>query len=223
MDSALLQSVHEIVSRIVSYRYKRSIVGAEYQDFYQEGMLAALKILPNYDPALSKLNTFLSIRVNGAISDLMRTLDPITRNARNKLKDIRQKQEEHAVRHSEVLPLNNIPGIEEASSALIQHFDINKPCGEGLTLEGFVSGDSLNPEDVHFNSSVMESLFCALEKLPAKSRNCVLMWFQGMNLREVGSLYGVSESRISQIITGALPKIRGSLNKGVSYVVQTGL
>lgn len=55
-----------------------------YEDFYQAGMLAALKHLNKYNPARANLSTFLYPRVYKGIKDLLRAIDHSTRRARNR-------------------------------------------------------------------------------------------------------------------------------------------
>lgn len=188
----LILSIDPVVqgyARKVS-RYHSAI---EYDDVLQDGRIGAMRAAESWDPSYD--NTFLTYamhRVRGEIQDGLRRRDVMSRSMR---RDLDQDD----------------PRWVQAS--------LDAPVGEGLT---FTLGDLLvaqepTPEDVVADASYFQwqstEAQIAMMFLSAYERDVVRDYYwRGLCMREIGNEMGVTESRVCQMLNGALAKLERTLS-----------
>ena len=70
-----------------------------------------------------------------------------------------------------------------------------------------------NPEAKLSKQQLMSSVTDAIAELPERERNIISLYYvEEMNLKEIGAILDVSESRISQILSQTVKRLRGNLN-----------
>lgn len=194
----------------------------EYDDLVSYGIFGLIDAIDKFDYGKGiKFETYASLRIRGAILDQIRKLDWIPRSVRQK-----QKAIDAAIKKLET---------EKGSSYTDE--DIAKELGitedeyvnwQGQTnisnissLEDFLeqgnevrsSGNPaymrIEPENVIMEKEMKKSLVEALDSLTEKERNVVLLYYyEELTLKEISRAMSVSESRVSQLHSKALKKMK---------------
>jgi RNA polymerase sigma factor FliA len=205
----------------------------EMRDLINAGVLGLLDAVDKFEPERQvKFKTYAEVRIRGAILDSLRNLDWAPRSLRKKSKDLERTFAELSQK------LGRPATDEEVSEALgedIEGYHALVDQLHGLTLGSFEnlteSEDSENyinyyPDDgtndpyAKFETSELTSLLAeAIEELPEKERLVLsLYYYEEFTMKEIGTLLGVNESRVSQLHTKATLKLRSKLGKVVPDV-----
>ncbi len=197
----------------------------EYEDLCSYGIFGLIDAIDKFDPRKGiKFETYASLRIRGAILDQIRKNDWIPRTIRQ-----RQRQIEAAMRDIETE--QGRPATDEELAAALGITDdelldwqSQMKLTNVVSLNEFmesgseVAGDSSmgahfkSPEEVIGNAELKEMLMGALELLTEKERSVILFYYyEELTLKEIANILGVSESRISQLHTRALEKMRTRL------------
>ena len=200
------KEVHKVIRDLVVYRFQRIppfIV--DFDDLYQEAMLAAYKIMDNYDPE-KNLRTFLWLRVNGAITDYLRATDSLTRATRTALKTLITRQEQEAHRLYAYMPLDYFANTREKVLLDYSKFEIISLEDKMQdTFEGTTGGYILPSKDGNLEKLLHEGfMICQMERrlkrFSIRERNIFIMYYyQEMTLINIGKIYKISEGRVSQL------------------------
>ena len=199
----------------------------EYDDLVGYGIFGLIDAIDKFDYGKGiKFETYASLRIRGSILDQIRKMDWIPRSVRQK-----QKQMESA-----------ITKLEKEKGANIKDKDIAQELGisleeyrnwEGLTnisniasLDEFMEQGAesgvkefrntayIEPEDAVDREEIKKMLMAALELLTEKERKVVLLYYyEDLTLKEVAQVLEVSESRISQLHSKALEKMKKHLGR----------
>ncbi|MCR4641449.1 MAG: FliA/WhiG family RNA polymerase sigma factor [Lachnospiraceae bacterium] len=197
----------------------------EYEDLCSYGIFGLIDAIDKFDPRKGiKFETYASLRIRGAILDQIRKNDWIPRTIRQ-----RQRQLEAAMRDIETE--QGRPATDEELAAALGISDdelldwqSQMKLTNVVSLNEFmesgseVAGDSSmgahfqSPEEVMGNTELKEMLMEALDLLTEKERSVILFYYyEELTLKEIAGILGVSESRISQLHTRALEKMRTRL------------
>lgn len=196
------------------------------EDLESYGVIGLLQALDRYQPEKGlRFETFALSRIRGAALDYLRSLDPLTRRERRGWKEVMaayQKLEGEKGREptlSEIAEELEVSVeevtwiIERGKSAFFFSLDEEKEEGEKL-LDG-VKEERLmfNPEALLEKEELLDYLGKAIEELPERERlSITLYYFEGLTLKEIGAILEVKESRVSQIISRALLKLKAKLS-----------
>lgn len=211
--------VKHVVNRMWGiYSYRKQM-----EDMISCGVLGLIDAIDRYDPSRGvKFETYAYFRIRGEIIDQIRKSDWIPKNIRLQTKKIEQTM---AILEDK---LGRQPSEQEIADRLcIKLEDFHRILGQIHTytvisldehLSDAVSTSVLladtteSPERSAGNNEMKEVLTKAIETLPEKEKTVVsLYYFEEMNLKEIGAVLGVSESRISQIHTKALMRMKNRL------------
>jgi RNA polymerase sigma factor for flagellar operon FliA len=205
----------------------------EMRDLINAGVLGLLDAIDKFEPERGvKFKTYAEVRIRGAILDSLRNLDWAPRSLRKKSKDLERTYADLSQK------LGRPATDEEVSEALgenIENYHALVDQLHGLTLGSFEnlsdSEDSDNyinyyPDDgtndpyVKFESNELTSLLAeAIDELPEKERLVLsLYYYEEFTMKEIGTLLGVNESRVSQLHTKATLKLRSKLGKALPDV-----
>lgn len=206
----------------------------EYDDLVSYGIFGLIDAIDKYDYEKGiKFETYASLRIRGAILDQIRKMDWIPRSVRQK-----QKQMDAAVAKIEAEE-NRIATDEEIAKelqiSLDEYFNwqgqtkitniasIDEYVEQGIEVKAFDAGKSMHtePERVYEQEEVKELLADSLEVLTEKERMVVVLYYyEELTLKEISRVLEVSESRISQLHTRALQKMKKVL--GIHYEILMG-
>ncbi|MGR9115078.1 MAG: RNA polymerase sigma factor FliA [Gammaproteobacteria bacterium] len=195
----------------------------QVEDLIQSGMLGLLEAIKNFDANQgASFETYAGIRIRGAMLDDVRRSDwtprSVHRKARMVADAIRQVESKtgHDAKDSEVAELLGI-SIEEYGQILQDTLSCRTLSVEELTQEGdhffqdiqqTIDGPLNDLSHRNFNKALAE----AIKNLPERERLVVSLYYvEELNLREIGLVLEISESRVSQISSQAMLRLRARL------------
>ncbi len=233
------QDLHdEIVKKylyLVKYVAGRVAIGlppnVEFNDLVSYGILGLFDAITKYDVSQgNKFETYAVSRIRGSIMDELRKLDWAPRLLRKKAREIDKKCKEleekngrmatdEEVAHSLKISteeLNSIYSDLNSTTFLSldevwQNDDGNKPISRLQTIE-----DSLITNQFTYvhQSEVRDLLASSINELPEKEKLVVVLYYyENLTLREIGEILDVSESRVCQIHTKVITRLRSHLMK----------
>jgi len=199
-------------------------------DFYSVGVMGLLHAATTFDPARgASFKTFAYTAIRGAILDEVRRHDPVPRNRRDRLRKMeRAASQLHADldREPSIGELAEFMGcaakdLEDDLQALhtCRTLSLDEVRGndeDGGSLAGQVPAVGLNdPSDFADQRESVERMTKAIAELPEMDRNVVVLYYhEQLYLKEIGEILGVTESRISQILSRAIERLRLKLRVG---------
>ncbi|MEG6611678.1 FliA/WhiG family RNA polymerase sigma factor [Pseudoclostridium thermosuccinogenes] len=197
----------------------------EYDDLVGFGIFGLIDAIEKFDVKKGvKFETYASLRIRGSIIDSMRELDWVPRSLRQKSKEMEKVYAElenelgRSATDQEVADrlgittdelskrLNdvNVSSMVSLEEFLEQNYEI------GVDVPN-VNKDDL-PEDYIEAAELSEILGNAIDKLPEKEKMVVsLYYFEELTLKEISAIMKVSESRVSQLHTKAILRLKGKL------------
>lgn len=216
---------------LVSYHVQRIGAGlpknVSRDDLTSLGMAGLFDALNKFDITRDlKFDTYASFRVRGAIIDGLRKEDWLPRSAREKAKklDVQvEALEQKLMRHvtpEELAEHMNLP-VEDVYQSVQEHFFANilsineQQENEESDGKSFVIRDDVTktPEQVVVKSELIQDLMENIQKLNEKEQLVLSLFYtEEMTLTEIGEMLDLSTSRISQIHSKALFKLRKLLS-----------
>jgi RNA polymerase sigma factor for flagellar operon FliA len=201
----------------------------EIDDLVSAGVVGLIDAIGKYDPGRdTKFETYAVSRIRGAIVDDLRSLDWVPRSVRRKARMVEEAYSQlenelgRAATDTEVSKKLNMSisdfrtTVEEIVSAGLLSLDdfVGNQDGERTTriIDLVCSKDDASPSAPVEIEEMRDMLAGAILNLPDKERTVVaLYYYEEMTLKEIGRTLGVSESRVSQIHTKAMLRLRGRL------------
>lgn len=220
--SQLIEQHAPLVKKIALHLLARLPASVQLDDLIQAGMIGLLEAAQRYSSAKgATFETYAGIRIRGAMVDEIRKGDwvprSVHRNARRVSQAIKavedrlgREAQDHEVADELGIDLSEYHGIlADASSGRLFSLDELNESGE-LPIEE--AGTSDNPLEGLASDSFRRSLAAAIEALPEREKLVLSLYYQEeLNLKEIGAVLGVSESRVSQIHSQAALRLRGRL------------
>lgn len=219
---------------LVTYHVQRIGAGVpknvSRDDLYSLGMMGLFDALNKFDINRDlKFDTYASFRVRGAIIDGLRKEDWLPRSAREKAKKMEvqiEQLEQQLMRHvtpEEIAEHMKLP-VEEVYQTVHEHFFSNvlsineQQDQEEMDGKAFVIRDDYTrtPEQELVHSELLDDLAENIEKLNEKEQLVLSLFYtEELTLTEIGEMLELSTSRISQIHSKALFKLRKLLSSEV--------
>lgn len=203
--------------------------GFETDDLVQSGMIGLLEAIERFDPKKGvKFKTFAEFRIRGAMLDELRARDWIPRSVRDnssKLEDafseLRSQNIDHPTdkqlaRQLGIKPREFPEFLEKAKPIPLLSLDsLGKvdPSDTSMNILDTLSDpDQEDPVESILGNEAKELMLSALEKLPEKEKLVLSLYYvEDLNLKEIGAVMDVSESRVSQMRTKAIAMLRSYL------------
>ncbi|MDD4584019.1 MAG: FliA/WhiG family RNA polymerase sigma factor, partial [Eubacteriales bacterium] len=182
--------------------------------------IALIDAVEKFDPYLgNKFETFASLKIKGAIIDFLRKQDWVPRGQRNLSKELDQVYGELYATNG--CPPSNVQIAEKMGISLPQLEKILQQRHNSILLsyeetihEHIMVSDKGCPESELLNRELKEMLIEAIEQLNEKERLVVsLYYYEGLKLREIAEILGVTESRVSQIHSASMIKMKYMVNR----------
>jgi RNA polymerase sigma factor for flagellar operon FliA len=217
-----------LVKRIAYHLMARMPPMVLVDDLIQAGMIGLLDASRNYDPTQgASFETYAGIRIRGAMLDELRRNDWAPKSVHRKVREVTEaiRRIENATgrdaRDQEVMKEMGLTQdeyykiLQEASMFRMTNLE-DVGVDEEAISEGL--GDPQNtPLDDLQDNDFRSSLSRAIAALPERERLIVTLYYDNeLNLREIGSVLGVSESRTSQLLSQALLRLRARMKTWVS-------
>lgn len=212
-----------LVARRIHERLSRSAT-VQIDDMVAWGAIGLLEAFERYDASKGvRFSTYAEHRIRGTIYDALRARDTSTRRRRDLAKRIeaarqrllRSKQREpvpEEVAHELGIDLERYwSAIDATKQITVVSYDT--PDEEGRPLMDVLSDPgAASAEQRVLADQVRAELRKAIQELPERQRHCLMMYYdREMSLAEIGAVYSVSVSRISQILTEARSRLRRRL------------
>lgn len=197
----------------------------EYDDLVSYGVFGLIDAIDkfDYDKGI-KFETYASLRIRGSILDQIRKMDWIPRSVRQKQKQIEQaiskleKEKGAYVKDKDIaeelgISLDEYRSWEGSTNITnIASLDEFMEQGSESGVREFRNTTYMEPEQVVDRDEVKKMLMESLEQLTEKEKKVILLYYyEDLTLKEVASILEVSESRISQLHSKALEKMKKRL------------
>ncbi len=206
-----------LVKRVALHLKVRVPAFMELNELIQAGMIGLLEAAKSYDPSRGvEFENYAHTRVKGAMIDEVRRMSALPRSAVAIIKTHNEASKELEGK------LGRTPSQTELASHLGKEVDsLQRERGvarqfETVSMEvleeevlSIPSGKESQPHEVVEQSEFMEVLIEAIDKLPERDKLVMSLYYvEELNLKEIGEVVGVSESRISQILSSNVKNLR---------------
>lgn len=192
------------------------------------GAIGLLEAFDRFDATMGiKFSTFAEYRIRGAMVDALRTHDAFSRRRRQlarrldatrcKLRD-KTGLEPDAAAMAKDLEMT-IEEFHKANEKVreISHVPLMSPNDEGRPLLEIIEGDARDAGEIMQIDQIKTLLSNAIGELPERERHCVMMYYgKQMSGAEVAAVFGVTVSRVSQILSAARKRLRKKLEAHIS-------
>lgn len=202
------------------------------EDLINTGVLGLIDAINKYDPSKGvKLSTYAEIRIRGQIIDSLRKLDWVPRNVRQKARHI----------EAAILEVEQKLGREATPEEIAEYLGMDveeyMKYAEKISNSGLISIDTTVGSDEDANTKLWQIISInddtpdkyveeeelkkiisdIISKLNERERLVItLYYYEELSMKEIGEVLGLTESRISQIHTKTMMKIKSMIKKYIS-------
>ena len=205
----------------------------EYDDLVGYGVFGLIDAIDKFRPDKEvKFETYASLRIRGAVLDQIRKMDWIPRTVRQKQKKIDavireiETQKSGAATDEEIAAALGISDDEytewQQQLMVTNVVSLNEFSDQGIEapIDRSQKPHFETPEEVTLQAELKEQLAQSLEVLTEKERKVVLLYYyEELTLKEISDILQVSESRVSQLHTKALAKMKKKLGKYMDVLI----
>lgn len=232
LDREALFNQHvPLVRRIAHHMIAKLPPNVELDDLIQVGLIGLNEALSRYEVTQGvQFETFATQRIRGAMLDELRENDWMSRSSRKSQKDI-----EHAVRRAEQrlgrcpleseiadelemslsdyqMLLGKVRGAQLVYLEDIGHSD-DDGAGENF-LDRHMVDELADPVTLLRDQRIRSALVAAIQQLPEREQYIMGMYYeQDMNLKEIAAVLGVTESRVCQLHSQAIARLRTKMRE----------
>ena len=224
--SALVAKYAPLVKLLAGRMAMRLPSSVSVDDLVSAGSVGLLDAIEKFDPAKDvQLKTYAEFRIRGAILDELRSMDRLPRSARKMARQIEQTTV--AVERRLNRPADDAEIAEEMGVDLDVYYNMldsardvdvlsldecieshHHDCGPKRPYESLISGDD-NPFDQVVTQELKHVITDEIKTLSEKEQLIIsLYYYDGLTLREIGEVIGLTESRVSQIHSKAVSRLR---------------
>ncbi|HWI95867.1 MAG TPA: RNA polymerase sigma factor WhiG [Solirubrobacterales bacterium] len=199
-------------------------------DLISYGLMGLIGAIERFEPERGiKFETFAMTRIRGAIIDELRSLDWVPRSVRSRAREIEAAQAklEHELQRApseaelaarldvseEELQTSLLEIANSSVYALDELWTVSDSSGDQVSLLDTISDPRAeDPQESLASSEVKDRLTEAISSLPEREQLVVaLYYYENLTLREIGEVLGVTESRVSQLHTKAVMRLKSGL------------
>jgi RNA polymerase sigma factor for flagellar operon FliA len=199
-------------------------------DLISYGLMGLIGAIERFEPERGiKFETFAMTRIRGAIIDELRSLDWVPRSVRARAREIEAAQSklEHELQRApseaelaarlelseEELRASLLEIANSSVYALDELWTVSDASGDKVSLLDTISDPRADdPQESLASSEVKDRLTEAVASLPEREQLVVaLYYYESLTLREIGEVLGVTESRVSQLHTKAVMRLKSAL------------
>jgi len=219
-----------LVKRIAYHLMTRLPPSVQVDDLIQSGMIGLLEASRNYDPSQgASFETYAGIRIRGSMLDEIRKGDWALRSLHRKVRELtkainevegktgRDAKDVEVAEHMEITLDEYYQILQHASGHRMFSFEDLVTGEEGFS-ESLVENTISPPEQVE-KERFKEALTKAISTLPDRERLVMSLYYEEeLNLRETGEVLGVSESRVCQIHSQALVRLKSRMQDWINLL-----
>jgi RNA polymerase sigma factor for flagellar operon FliA len=219
-----LPMVKRIVYRIASHLPPH----VEIDDLMNAGVIGLIQAVDNFDPTRNiKLSTYASIRIRGAVLSELRSRDLLSRTTRQRVRELERVTQDmeqklgREVDDEEViekmgLKYDEYYGLKKMSSlsfVSLEDVGANSTDERRELLHYLVEGRRTDALSLTRLKEIKLALVEAITKLPEKEKLVISLYYQDdLTMKETGEVVNVTESRVSQIQSKAIRRLRKALS-----------
>lgn len=220
-EHALIIDHLGMVKRIAVHLKARIPPFMEVDELVQVGMIGLIEAARSFNPTKGvAFESYAHTRIRGAMIDEVRRLSFLPRSA------VAFNKSHSSANQALASELGRAPTQAELAEFMGMEIDsFEKDRGAARQFETYsmevVADEVMNvpelttrqPEAIVEEAEMMEALTDAIDALPERDRLVISLYYvEELNLREIGEVLGVSESRVSQILSANVKKLRAQLN-----------
>lgn len=221
----LIVSYVSLVKIIAGRLYTSYNAHVEYDDLIGYGIIGLIDAIEKFDYKKDvKFETYANIRIRGSIIDQIRHLDWVPRSTRQKYKKVEEAisklQKIHGGDVSDELVAKELElELEEYQKLLgevttYSILSLEEKIEENTSFDVAAEHIDFNPEANYIQDEMKRILVQTIERLPEKEKKVMqLYYYSELTYKEISEILKVSESRISQIHTKAVAKLRIALEE----------
>ena len=213
----------------------------EEGDLVSYGLLGLMNAIERYDPGRdTKFETYAISRIKGSIIDELRSLDWVPRSVRSRSREIeraiaelehklhRAPTDEEIAAHIGISDQefhDSLTQISRSSvAALDELWTISSSGGDTVSLIDTLQDPNADDPSMEMSrTELRDALAGAIGKLPEREKTVItLYYYEELTLREIGEVLGVTESRVSQLHTKAILRLKAKLHGSLERLPERG-
>ena len=224
--NAMLKQYSPLVKRLAHQMIAKLPANVEIDDLIQVGLIGLTDAMTRFDAGQGvQFETFATQRIRGAMLDELRGADWMSRGNRKQQREIEtavrklEQQLGRAPQESEIARAMGI-GLTEyqelltkvRGTQLVYLEDMSGDDGDADYLDRHVADENENPVAMLQDRRMREALVAAIKLLPEREQYVMSMYYeQDMNLKEIAAVLGVTESRVCQLHSQSIARLRAKL------------
>ncbi len=224
----LLQEHAPLVKRLAHQMKAKLPPSVEVDDLIQAGMIGLLDAVNRYEETHgAQFETYAVQRIRGAMLDELRSSDWLPRSIRQNMRKIEvainklQQRLGHPPKEAEIAKELKMSLAEYqemlndgSGHQLVYYEDFHDKEEHDHFLDRYYADEAADPLQSLMNGGFREAVIEAIEALPEREKILMGLYYeQEMNLKEIGAVMGVSESRVSQLHSQAIARMRARLRE----------
>lgn len=227
-SAAVIVQYAPLVKRIAYHLMARLPASVIVDDLIQAGMVGLLEASRNYKAELgASFETYAGIRIRGSMLDELRRNDWAPKSVHRKTRELsqvvraiegrtgRDARDDEIAKEMGISLDDYYKILQDATNSRMFGFDELGVDEDALELGMVDSGSS--PYEAMRDERFKTKLTEAISGLPEREKMVVTLYYESeLNLREIGSVLGVSESRISQLLSQAMIRLRARMKDWIN-------
>lgn len=224
----LVQRFAPLVKRIAYHLMSRLPSSVQVDDLVQNGMIGLLDAMDRFEAGFgAQFETYATQRVRGSMLDGLRENDWLPRSLRREMRRIEaaiHQLEQESGRAPTEKELSDSLGmplaeyqkmLQDARGHQLVYFEDLAGDGDEDFLERHFTDNDADPARMLEDQDMRRHLVQAIEALPEREKLMMGLYYeQEMNLREIGEVMGVTESRVCQLHSQAIARLRARMLHG---------
>lgn len=214
-----------LVKRIAYHLMAKLPASVQVDDLIQAGLMGLMDAAKNYDNTLgAQFETYAAQRIRGAMLDELRQADWLPRTVRKSLRQIEatinklEQKNQRAPNEEEVAKAMDIDlsvyqqMLLDARGHQLLYYEDLQDSDDADFFERHIAGENGDPLQMLEDAGFRKVLAQSISVLPEREKQMMGMYYeQELNLREIGEVLGVSESRVCQLHGQAVARLRVKL------------
>ena len=216
-----------LVKRIAYHMMARLPSSVQVDDLIQAGLIGLMDAVNNFDGTQgAQFESYAVQRIRGAMLDELREADWLPRNVRKNMRQIEaaitsleqrlgRPPGEHEVAGSMGLPLDQYQQmLQDGKGHQLLYYEDFQSGEDADFFDHYCADNQSNPFEILQDEGFRNMLVDAVAHLPEREKMVMGLYYeQDLNLKEIGEVLGVSESRVCQLHSQAVARLRTKMKE----------